>query len=44
LFAGRVSAEPLRANQMRLYLSAMAYVLMCGLHRLSLKATGLVTA
>src|SRR5450631_4205001 len=27
LFADRVSAETMRANQMRLYLSAMAYVL-----------------
>jgi hypothetical protein len=44
LFADRVSAASLRANQLRLYLSAMAYVLVCGLRRLGLKATELVTA
>src|SRR5712691_3134665 len=44
LFADRVSAESLRANQLRLYLSAMAYVLVCGLRRLGLKATELATA
>lgn len=44
LFADRASAETLRANQLRLYLSAMAYVLMCGLRRLGLKATELATA
>src|SRR5207253_2714091 len=33
LFADRVSAETMRANQMRLYLSVMAYVLMSGLRR-----------
>ena len=27
LFAGRMSAETMRANQLRLYLSAMAHVL-----------------
>jgi hypothetical protein len=37
LFADRVSAETMRANQMRLYLSAMAYVLVSGLRRLGLK-------
>jgi hypothetical protein len=41
LFADRVSAETIRANQMRLYLSAMAYVLVYGLRRLGLKATEL---
>jgi Transposase DDE domain group 1 len=41
LFADRVSAETMRANQMRLYLSAMAYVLVSGLRRLGLKATEL---
>jgi hypothetical protein len=40
LFADRVSAETIRANQMRLYLSAMAYILVSGLRRLGLKATG----
>jgi Transposase DDE domain group 1 len=44
LFADRVSAETIRANQLRLYLSAMAYVLVCGLRRLGLKATELATA
>lgn len=44
LFADRVSAESIRANQLRLYLSAMAYVLVCGLRRLALKATELATA
>ena len=38
LFADRVSAETMRANQMRLYLSAMAYILVSGLRRLGLKA------
>src|SRR5450432_3362603 len=41
LFADRVSAETMRANQMRLYLSAMAYILVSGLRRLGLKATAL---
>jgi hypothetical protein len=44
LFADRVSAESIRANQLRLYLSAMAYLLMCGLRRLGLQATELATA
>jgi hypothetical protein len=44
LFADRVSAETMRANQLRLYFSAMAYLLVCGLRRLSLKATELATA
>ena len=44
LFADRVSAEAMRANQMRLYLSAMAYVLVSGLRRLGLKATELAQA
>jgi hypothetical protein len=44
LFADRVSAETMRANQMRLYLSAMAYILMSGLRRLGLKATELAQA
>jgi Transposase DDE domain group 1 len=44
LFADRVSAETMRANQMRLYMSAMAYVLMSGLRRLGLKATELAQA
>jgi len=44
LFADRASAETMRANQMRLYLSAMAYVLVSGLRRLGLKATELAQA
>jgi hypothetical protein len=44
LFAGRVSTETLRANQLRLYFSAMAYVLMHGLRRLGLKGTELERA
>ena len=44
LFADRVSAETMRANQMRLYLSAMAYILINGLRRLGLKATELAQA
>ena len=34
----------MRANQMRLYLSGMAYILMSGLRRLGLKATELAQA
>ena len=44
LFADRVSTETMRANQLRLYLSAMAYVLVSGLRRLGLKATELAHA
>jgi hypothetical protein len=44
LFADRVSAETMRANQMRLYLSTMAYILISGLRRLGLKATELAQA
>lgn len=44
LFADRVSAESMRANQMRLYFSTMAYVLISGLRRLGLKATELAQA
>ena len=44
LFADRVSTETMRANQMRLYLSAMAYTLVSGLRRLGLKATELAQA
>jgi Transposase DDE domain group 1 len=44
LFADRVSAETMRANQMRLYLSAMAYILVSGLRRLGLKGTALAQA
>jgi hypothetical protein len=44
LFAGRASAESMRANQFRMYLSAMAYVLVSGLRRLGLQATELAVA
>jgi hypothetical protein len=44
LFADRVSTETMRANQMRLYLSRMAYVLVSGLRRLGLQATELAHA
>jgi hypothetical protein len=44
LFAGRVSAETMRANQLRVYFAAMAYVLMHGLRRLGLKGTELERA
>ena len=44
LFADRVSTETMRANQTRLYLSAMAYVLMSGLRRLGLQGTELAQA
>jgi hypothetical protein len=39
LFAGRVSAASLRANQLRLYLSAAAYLLMSAFRRLALSGT-----
>jgi hypothetical protein len=44
LFADRVSSETMRANQMRLYLSAMAYILVSGLRRLGLAGTELAEA
>jgi len=44
LFADRVSAETMRANQMRLYLSTMAYILVSGLRRLGLNGTELAHA
>jgi hypothetical protein len=44
LFADRVSTETMRANQMRVYLATMAYVLISGLRRLGLKATELAEA
>lgn len=44
LFADRASSETMRANQLRLYLSAMAYVLVSGLRRLGLRATELAQA
>jgi hypothetical protein len=44
LFADRVSAETMRANQLRLYLSAMAYILVSALRRVGLKGTELAQA
>jgi hypothetical protein len=44
LFAGRVSAQTLRANQLRLDFSAAAYVLLHGLRRLGLQGTELARA
>lgn len=44
LFATRVSAETIRANQVRRYFSAMAYVLLHGLRRLGLAGTELARA
>jgi hypothetical protein len=44
LFADRASAETMRANQLRLYLSTMAYILVSGLRRLGWKATMLAEA
>ena len=44
LFADRVSAATLRANQLRLYLSVMAYTLVCGLRRLGLCTSELAHA
>jgi hypothetical protein len=44
LFADRVSTETMRANQMRLYLSTMTYVLVSGLRRVGLKGTELAEA
>ncbi len=44
LFADRVSASTMRANQLRIYLSVMAYTLMNGLRRLGLQATPMATA
>ena len=44
LFADRVSAESMRANQLRVYLSALAYTLVTGLRRLGLKSTDLAHA
>ena len=44
MVADRASAETTRADQLRLYFSVMAYVLMSGLRRLGLKATELAQA
>ena len=44
LFADRTSTAFLRSNQIRLYFSSMAYVLMEALRRLGLKGTDLSQA
>jgi hypothetical protein len=44
LFADRVSSETMRANQIRMYFSAIAYILVCGLRRLGLRGTELAQA
>lgn len=44
LFAGRTSTALLRSNQIRLYFSSVAYVLMEALRRLGLKQTDLARA
>jgi hypothetical protein len=44
LFSDRLSAETLRANQLRFYFSSLAYVLMHALRRLALAATDWATA
>ena len=44
LFADRVSAETMRANQCRLYFSVMGYILVNGLRRIGLKGTELASA
>lgn len=44
LFADRVSTETMRANQVRLYLSGMAYVLVSTLRRIGLQGTEMARA
>ena len=44
LFADRTSTRTMRANQIRLYFSSFAYVLLCALRRLGLKGTELARA
>ncbi len=44
LFADRVSAETMQANQLRIYFSAMAYLLVDGLRRLALTGTEMARA
>ncbi len=39
LFADRTSARTMRANQLRLFFAAMAYVLLCALRRIALRHT-----
>lgn len=44
LFADRTSAATMRANQLRLWLASMAYVLLCALRRIGLKFTQFANA
>ncbi len=44
LFAGRTPAPTMRANQLRLWLSSFAYVLMCAVRRVGLVGTKLEVA
>jgi hypothetical protein len=44
LFADRTSAGKMRANQLRLYFSSVAYMLMQALRRIGLKGTQMATA
>jgi hypothetical protein len=44
LFSDRTSTAQMRSNQLRLYLSSMAYLLMHGLRRLGLQGTALAKA
>lgn len=44
LFADRTSTQTMRANQIRLYFSSFAYILLCALRRLGLKGSDLERA
>jgi hypothetical protein len=44
MFAGRTSAATMRANQLRLWFTAFAYVLLCALRRIGLTGTAMATA
>ena len=44
LFADRTSAATMRANQLRLWFAAMAYVLLCALRRIGLAHTEFAAA
>jgi hypothetical protein len=44
LFADRTSTQTMRANQIRLYFSSFAYVLLCALRRLGLNGSALARA
>ena len=44
MFAGRTSAASMRANQLRLWFAAFAYVLICALRRIGLAGTAMAVA